>query len=417
MAWTTFRLRVVTPLFSGDDAEGGDPIRVPSIRGALRFWFRAVAAGHGVTDLVELWNQEEAVFGSTRKPSPIALRVRNAPKPSHERRPQWAVLSDGKDCPEIAYLLGLGLWKPGTSNESGLQRQFVKRGSFDLDVRFGGSEEVNCRFMHALWAWLTFGGLGARTRRGFGQLQVENTTGNFPGLWEEQHLRPPGTEAGWRDLFDRPWVREMEEVNDHGWRQSISAEQTGQDHATSSARPSEELPEWPMLRAPWWRGRLLGGNQPSLQAALTHAGKEWRSFMLTRTAERGLSTPEWMNAIIGTDDRFPRAVLGLPVTYYRKPSGDQSEFKTTVQADGGELRRASPVWLRPVQSDKGSWSVVTFVFRCRLLPGGTQLTADQDAHDKQLDVPDEAAAIAWSAWMPPQGPTRRRLPADYYKRD
>ena len=52
MAWTTLTLQVTTPLFNGgadpDGAAGFRPdqesgIRVASIRGAMRFWFRALA--------------------------------------------------------------------------------------------------------------------------------------------------------------------------------------------------------------------------------------------------------------------------------------------------------------------------------------------------------------------------------------
>ncbi|MGH8921492.1 MAG: type III-B CRISPR module RAMP protein Cmr1, partial [Actinomycetes bacterium] len=77
MSWTTLTLEVRTPLFGGDDpaSDDGSPVRVPSIRGALRFWFRAVAAGHGVSDLGALWTDEQAVFGSTHRPSAIGLRV------------------------------------------------------------------------------------------------------------------------------------------------------------------------------------------------------------------------------------------------------------------------------------------------------------------------------------------------------
>src|SRR5206468_2585879 len=101
MTWTTLHLRTVTPLFSGEDPARQDAdslIRVPAIRGVLRYWFRAVAAGHGITNLVTLWTEEESVFGSTRSPSPIALRTRTQPTTirADAGNPEWAVHPDPK---------------------------------------------------------------------------------------------------------------------------------------------------------------------------------------------------------------------------------------------------------------------------------------------------------------------------------
>ena len=44
MSWITLRLRVTTPLFNGHDDE---PLRVSSLRGAMRYWFRALAGNQG----------------------------------------------------------------------------------------------------------------------------------------------------------------------------------------------------------------------------------------------------------------------------------------------------------------------------------------------------------------------------------
>src|SRR5689334_2157276 len=121
MAWTTLTLTVITPLFSGDDpskSTADSPIRVPSIRGALRFWFRALAAGHGVTNLSELWDQERAVFGSTKIPAPIALRISKQPEAAGKgSKPRWAGYpppTRGQQRDQAfrgaQYLLGQGLW-------------------------------------------------------------------------------------------------------------------------------------------------------------------------------------------------------------------------------------------------------------------------------------------------------------------
>lgn len=230
-------------------------------------------------------------------------------------------------------------------------------------------------------------------------------------MWgDTSYFQPPDTEQGWRTLLDNPRLPDMEVVDDHGWNDSANQEPANREEH------EDAVPEWPTLRPKWWRARLMAGSFPNFPRALQHAGHEWRSFLLTQKAERGLSTPEWKRAITGGDSRFPRAVLGLPVTYHRRPEPAKGlgVFDATVQANSGELRRASPVWIRPVPLDDRGWRVMTFVFWCRLLPENATLTADGDAHGKELDIPDDAAHTAWSAWIPPTGRVQRRLPKNYY---
>lgn len=406
-AWTSFHLRVVTPLFSGDDptpTATDSPIRVPSIRGALRYWFRAVAAGHGITDLDTLAAQETEIFGSTRKPSSIALRIAGRTRSQFAPEPDWVMGKDRKPLTGVTYLLGLGLWTPGNGPAAGMQRPFVRHGAkFTLDVKFGTSETTNARFLHAFRAWLLLGGLGARIRRGFGQLELINVTGkDLPGLWEPAYLARPTDRDSWQQTLDNEArIPELEEYDDHEW---------------GDTRPSaDELPAMPVLSPPWWGAAVRPGECTSVSRAFDEAGTQWRSFMLINKARPGLSTPEWKGAILGEDDRFPRGALGLPVTYHRRADRDthQPEYNSVVQPADKYGRRASPVWIRPIQTAPGRWALMTHVFRCQLLPDNA-LIADGDAHDKPLTIPADQANQAWDAWLSTTPSNRARLPKDFY---
>ena len=57
-----FEVEVVTPLFLGGAYLGKAELRVPSMKGALRFWWRAL---HGSDDLEHMKERESAIFGST----------------------------------------------------------------------------------------------------------------------------------------------------------------------------------------------------------------------------------------------------------------------------------------------------------------------------------------------------------------
>jgi CRISPR-associated protein Cmr1 len=63
----SFELEVITPLFLGG-ADGRTPeLRPPSIRGAMRFWFRAMMGGLIGNNLDQLSKLETQIFGGTRE--------------------------------------------------------------------------------------------------------------------------------------------------------------------------------------------------------------------------------------------------------------------------------------------------------------------------------------------------------------
>jgi CRISPR type III-B/RAMP module RAMP protein Cmr1 len=414
MSWTTFTLRVQTPLFSGDDPasrSGDSPIRVPSIRGVLRFWFRAVAAGHGITDPTELWKAEKEVFGSTDKPSPIRLRIDDSPVASGVgSTPDWAGGDHHRGFHGAQYLLGQGLWKYG----HGLTRPFVApKATVGLKIRLSDNEPTDHRFLLAMWAWLTYGGLGARTRRGFGQLRCTRIEGDLPAPFSNELKTIPNV-ATWRKLASSAVPAELRRPNEIGWERWVDGRR----------EVDERLPDSPALTPKWWNGLLLDDRSSSMGKAFDTAGRRWRNFRaasdLIGTPQPDTHSPEWVNAIHGVDKRYPIAALGLPVGYFSREKPGRPEFKAAVQpirqlndeAEPELLRRSSPVWLRPVQVENGDWRLFTHVFRAALLPDLTGLYLVQDGVEpRPLDMPStEAIDNSWNVWL--KG--RKRLPHGYY---
>ena len=71
----TFDLQVVTPLFSSGYNRRAVEIRPPSVRGALRFWFRAMMSGVTGADVADVNALEAGVFGNTSYASKARIRV------------------------------------------------------------------------------------------------------------------------------------------------------------------------------------------------------------------------------------------------------------------------------------------------------------------------------------------------------
>jgi CRISPR-associated protein Cmr1 len=74
----TREYELITPLFGGGtETQKADPvsvIRVPSIRGQLRFWWRATRGGQFKTT-AEMKKAEDLIWGSTENPSAVIIEL------------------------------------------------------------------------------------------------------------------------------------------------------------------------------------------------------------------------------------------------------------------------------------------------------------------------------------------------------
>lgn len=148
-------LETITPLFLAG-ADGTTPeLRPASFRGALRFWLRALLGGALGDDLKAIKATEVAVFGSTDAASPIIVRIL-----THADRLTYAG------------------YRPLLHNP---QRTFKFEG-WDTDQSFTvriltrpGVPAISDAAMASLLLLISLGGLGRRSRRGFGSLQIQSS--------------------------------------------------------------------------------------------------------------------------------------------------------------------------------------------------------------------------------------------------
>lgn len=168
-----FKCQVVTPMFlAGADPRGDPELRAPAIKGAMRWWFRAMMGGllgdHKERDLQEL---ESLVFGDTTQTSLVKVqildghlqmqdRARLPHKTGGQRACRKAIDVGSRFCIRLAPRVG--------------------RDALAFDVA-----------KQSLILLLNLGGLGARSRRAFGSLSSVN------GSSEEEII------VSARDVFER----------------------------------------------------------------------------------------------------------------------------------------------------------------------------------------------------------------------
>jgi CRISPR-associated protein Cmr1 len=172
---------LVTPAFIGNGDQDEAELRPPSIKGALRFWWRALqwgkhyrqCRGNEASALENLHLEENRLFGSAaedRKSSGQGLflinlhhGLRSAPK-------------DKIKPPSVGYqyLLGQGLFH----HRDLFARGCLAPGRFRLvlTLKSGASTDDIQSLKNALLALGMFGGLGSRARHGSGSIAIQKLT-------------------------------------------------------------------------------------------------------------------------------------------------------------------------------------------------------------------------------------------------
>lgn len=172
----SYEIMIVTPMFGGGYEAGKVDedrfVRESAIKGQLRFWWRATR-GAAYDSAYELRKREAVIFGDTSRPSSVKVKIEILTKELA------TYVFGGKDSSIPSYLFQ-------RSNKMDKQVTYISKGTFRLCLQWsaeakalkktepGTFEELNRDLEAALWAWINFGGIGSRTRRGCGSLYCKN---------------------------------------------------------------------------------------------------------------------------------------------------------------------------------------------------------------------------------------------------
>ncbi|MGE4046215.1 MAG: RAMP superfamily CRISPR-associated protein [Acetobacteraceae bacterium] len=195
-------LETTTPLLGGSPElrklDTVDVIRVPTIRGHLRFWWRALQTHH-LTERKQFAQAEEALWGKAADQTggrsqveiTVEIRSRDRLRPDHTNI--------------TAQTAGnYALWPARKAGEEPPAPRLMPGVRFRLTVSAPGSELSALR--NTVRAWILFGGYGSRTRRGVGSLTVTGSHQTraewLPGVDEPEELRDELAES-LQSLFGR----------------------------------------------------------------------------------------------------------------------------------------------------------------------------------------------------------------------
>ena len=168
--------RVTTPMFLGG-AEQQAELRLPSFKGVLRFWWRAMA-WERIKDASRLRDEEAALFGSSDErvgQSKVLMRLASmAPQPD-VLTPTTVLEENGRSvgmgCGYLAYgvMIGFGQ-RAGELTRACLRPTFTFTVAMVLKPTIVPVQKQEIE--KALRALGVFGGLGSKSRKGYGSLTL-----------------------------------------------------------------------------------------------------------------------------------------------------------------------------------------------------------------------------------------------------
>lgn len=348
---------IITPLFGGGVNPGeADPItmvRGTEIRGQLRFWWRATRGGRPEFDgnLAKMKQEENNIWGAAyKKGDKVVLQEQiiqiTVNVLSHGTRVE---LFDKRGRPvrepDAPTYAAFPLQPSDADKQAGNPPKAVQKGiSFNLIISFpkNQQEEVEA----ALWAWENFGGIGGRTRRGFGALHLLKVDGfnntDFPSSrdargWIEKKLNTHVATSNFPDNL--PHLSTNTQFN-----------------ITRDLRDTMSVWHYLIKRLYDFRqdGRPERSNWPEATA------------IKQGTYKRDTNQHSFIN-------KFPRAAFGLPIIFHFVGPQKNVPEDTTLQGDKIE-RLASPLLLRPLLCKDGkAVGLAVLLEGPRIPPGGLQL--------------------------------------------
>jgi len=379
----TLHLRLITPLFGGGyEAREVDPvciIRPASVRGNLRFWWRALYGGQ-YASAKELFRAEAELWGAAaleKHPATgkVRLQVTNVRSSGktvtiEDFRPRGSPAKVGPEAQYLLYPFQAQKQQNLPPAKGIADVQFTLQVTFDKSLSPDQRQQVE----NTLKAWIAFGGVGARTRRGCGALTVT----------EEQSRWLPPADAEKR----KQWFRQL--------------------------LPAGAPPKPPRLALLSGARIVLGAPKGSPKDVLHDLGSFWAAFRKghvgskSYTPMEGCRWSDYRKALLqfhkqhGNTISLAKPFLGLPIVYQ---SFRNAPYAPTIEsAETG--RMASPVILKPLALANGQvcpmcvvlWAPVPTSVRIKPPDQQVKLVPPpQDAVLKDLQVGHPLEAVVKAA--------------------
>lgn len=359
-----YEIELITPLFGGGvvtrENDPAFPIRPTAIRGQLQFWWRATVGAACRTN-AELRAAQSAVWGDTGCASRVQVHVEvstvDPPRPcarfERDRKnnsiygstPQW---QEPLNKPALPYALFpfQGQLARDRASIDVPPASCIHKARFQLTLSWQNDIDFARQLEPALWAWVHFGGLGSRTRRGCGSICCKRLMARDRDtlITTLRAYRAQGPVRDWPTLADAFLVGP--ELNNalEAWNQVIALLRDFRQGVGIGRNPGEER------RRP---GRSRWPEPETIREI---------------TNERHSRHPRMAQI---PNNAFPRAAFGLPIVFHFKDKGDPPDTVLYPAAgpEGPRERMASPLIIKPVALQNSRFAPIIVHLKSPTLPG------------------------------------------------
>ncbi|MDR3020657.1 MAG: type III-B CRISPR module RAMP protein Cmr1 [Treponema sp.] len=366
----TYEIKVITPIYGGWAQTGkydeDNIIRAFSVRGNLRFWWRATR-GARFKEYKKLFEEESKIWGSVKskaeeledwvssKPEkttpPTKVRVKvtsnkldyrkledKTGKLNKKGKPENSAYGFGRNKEESYVLFPVIPTEKEKIENKGFEYKLIREG-LTFEVTLSYEKEYEKDVLCALWAWVNFGGIGSRTRRGCGALYCDDFAPSkieSIDTWFKDNIDKKKYDLNlnimrdWATLSNKVFIGSIKSDPLAAWKESIApmksfrqGECFGRDERSDKQKPAG--------RSRWPEPDTLRKLFPSKNGEYTHSPRDFVPF------------------------GFPRAALGLPIGFKfidgDGPNGDDGKGLKIKPVESE--RMASPVILRPLKTGNG----------------------------------------------------------------
>lgn len=361
------RFCIVTPMFLGDADQKASSIRPPSLKGALRFWWRALnwsgflkqTEQNEVAALQAMRKEEARLFGTTAADNAggqgVFLLTVVKEQIGDVQQPF------GSDQFAIRYLLGMGL-----TNEEKLRNALKPNGTFRVELLFRPKTSASDQksVADALYAFGLLGALGSRARHGMGSVSLIG--------WDGKETRTvPKTEEEYKKAIQTLLGPETEQAN--ALPPFTAFSQNSEVWISAKGKSSDGLltkvGEQQMLYRSYGRNNRVLNQQAKRNFADDHD-----LIMDATNGQRIQKAPR-------------RVVFGLPHNY-RFSNGAQAAVNYAPK--GQDARRASPLSLHIHQLADDQFLAVHILLPALFLPSQAKIRVKTRG---SVDVP---VNVDWS---------------------
>ncbi len=166
-----FELEAVTPIFMRGADQTKAEIRSTSIKGLMRWWFRALAGNYFGNDITGLKKAEEFVFGSTNQKSKVDVEIAEISGKCKrlilKRIGKKCKIDESSPSNQLKYLwFSINL----LAGNCKLDEYYPDRTRFTIRIKARDIHSFNVA-VTSFWTLITLGSIGFRSRRGAGCLK------------------------------------------------------------------------------------------------------------------------------------------------------------------------------------------------------------------------------------------------------